>query len=81
VGVWWWISYDEAHPPAPRPEQVRFTADGFRQHSEQALQATVGTLSPGLALTDTGYSVKRHQPRPNGGLSRLFFVDRRLTAV
>ncbi|SDT83394.1 hypothetical protein SAMN05216371_8217 [Streptomyces sp. TLI_053] len=80
VGGWWWVAYDEAHPSPPRPERIRFTADAFHQRSEQALEDTVGALSPGLALTDTGYSVERNQPRATGEPSRLSFVDRRLTA-
>ncbi|MFH8387166.1 hypothetical protein ACH4E7_40705 [Kitasatospora sp. NPDC018058] len=80
IGVWWWIAYDEAHPSAPRPEHVRFTADEFRQHSDQAVQDTVGGLTPGLVLSDAGYTVQQHQQRPNGELSRLSFVDRQLTA-
>ncbi|MET8630549.1 hypothetical protein ABZW30_43785 [Kitasatospora sp. NPDC004669] len=80
VGVWWWIAYDESHPSAPGPERVRLTAEEFRERSEQAIQDTVRGLSPALVLSDTGFTVRQHERRPDGEPSRLAFVDRQLTA-
>ncbi|MFD0279066.1 hypothetical protein ACFVHB_34880 [Kitasatospora sp. NPDC127111] len=80
MGVWWYIGLDDPYTPKPGPEHVRLTAAEFRERSEQALHDTVGGFSPGLVLSDTGYTVEQYQRRPNGEPSRLSFVDRQFTA-
>ncbi|MGV9268076.1 hypothetical protein ACWDRR_25825 [Kitasatospora sp. NPDC003701] len=80
TGVWWYIGLEDPDAPKPGPERVRLTAAEFRERSEQALRDTVAGLSPGLVLSDTGYTVEQDQRHPSGEPSKLSYVDRQFTA-
>ncbi|MFD4658270.1 hypothetical protein ACFWP2_21880 [Kitasatospora sp. NPDC058444] len=80
IGLWIYICPDDPYASKPGPERVRLTAAAFRERSQLAVENTVGGLSHGLALSDTGYGVRQYERRPEGGPSTLSFVDRQLTA-
>ncbi|MEU6974291.1 hypothetical protein AB0A71_42575, partial [Kitasatospora aureofaciens] len=61
-------------------EIVRHTPGEFQLLSERTVQDTLGSLSPGLVLSDRGCTVNRYEPRSDGTLSRLSTFDRQFTA-
>lgn len=76
IGVWWSLDYSSK----PGPEIVRHTPEQFQALSERTVEDTLGSLSPGLVLSDRGCTVNRYEPRSDGTPSRLSTVDRRFTA-
>ncbi|MFH8387525.1 hypothetical protein ACH4E7_42655 [Kitasatospora sp. NPDC018058] len=79
IGVWWSLGSEDSSSK-PGPETVRRTPEEFQVLSERTVQDTLGSLSPGLVLSDRGCTVNRYEPRSDGTLSRLSTFDRRFTA-
>ncbi|MFF2659730.1 hypothetical protein ACFVUH_20510 [Kitasatospora sp. NPDC058032] len=79
IGVWWSLGSEDYYSK-PGPEIVRRTPEQFQALSERTVQDTLGSLSPGLMLSDRGCTVDRDEPRSDGTLSKLSTFDRRFTA-
>ncbi|MFD7417426.1 hypothetical protein [Kitasatospora purpeofusca] len=78
VAVEWWSLASEDHSSKPAPEVVQYTPEQFEELGEQTVQETLGGL--GLVLSDSGCTVERHGPRPDGTASKLATFERRFTA-
>ncbi|GHF91721.1 hypothetical protein GCM10018790_81030 [Kitasatospora xanthocidica] len=79
IGAWWAIGSVD-YSSKPGPETVRHTPEQFQALSDRTVQDTLGSLNPGLVLSDRGCTVSRYEPRPDGTPSKLSTVDRRFTA-